>query len=162
MVAQAQTVEQILTGLYVALEKVSNELLAEPLKGASLYAAMVAQDPKIDAKICSLVGKIVHVIASVPYGTQCPITIRGDKSPLDWYKDLPADEPLYGNAPDDRTFTFHIPTSQMNEQIQFKLCMVVHPYDVRWSNNNNNSNWTVDLKSYGHIAKIEIGRVTFA
>ncbi len=138
--------------------KLSNPSVSEPFRGAFHFAARSALDQKLDANYCRVAGKVVHVVALVPKEVQDPITLRGSQTPLSWDKDLAADESFSYNEPNAKTFTFHIPTDRMNDQIQFKLCRIT-PNDVLWSSGDN---WTINLQEKGHITKMDLGAVSFS
>jgi len=149
--ATPKSSQEALNLLYGTLEHVAPHF-PEPLQGATQYAVMVARNPKIDDAFCQQVGKVVHIVAKMAHPIDHDITLRGNLGKLAWDKDLEADS-TSANETHTRTFTFNIPTDQMNQELEFKVLQGSH-----WSVGEN---WKRDMKSFGLIARIEVTNVSF-
>ena len=130
-------------------------VLPEPHKGVLSNACMVLNDPSLDTKFCNLIGKVVHIKATLSQNTDYEITLRGEKGPLDWNTDISHDKS--NSAPQEKTFLFHVPPDQMNETLLFKFVAIGNRV-LLWQRGDN---CVVDLSRYGHIVYIEIPGVTF-
>ncbi|MBS0605173.1 MAG: hypothetical protein JSS60_09100 [Verrucomicrobia bacterium] len=135
--------------------------LPEPHKGAVSYAMLIAHNPALDDVFCKQAGKVVHITAELSEKIEHPVAIRGENGPLKWDADIHADS--QSATPDffSRTFTFHVPPSQMGDTISFKLVVPGKtPSDaMRWQ---KGANCTIDLSAYGHIVDVKISKVAFA
>jgi hypothetical protein len=129
--------------------------LPEPQRGAILYAFMVAQNPALDETVCQQAGKLVQITARLSQKVDHPITIRGN-APLDWNTDWKADLQGEGSSFFERTFTLFVPPERIKDTLEFKLCLLSD--GIRWQTGNNHH---VDLKSFGHIVKIELNGISF-
>lgn len=135
-------------------------VVSEPLRGALYYASLLSKNPALDKAFCQEAGKVVHVTAQLSEQITGPVTIRGSLHPLDWEIDRQADKPISQDF-SKRTFTFYMRPEQINETVEFKLC--VPPTNatdkLHWSLGNN---WSVDLSKYGHIVIVDLTDVSFS
>lgn len=129
--------------------------LPEPYHSAVGYASLIMQDPNHDLPFRQQAGKVVHITVNFPSSTvDDEITLRGDKGPLRWDADYRANRTENVN---NKTFTLYIPTEQMHETLEFKVCKTVEDR-LFWSSGNNLS---IPLINYGHVALVRVSNITF-
>ena len=119
--------------------------LAEPHRGAMIYAVNTAQKPKNDERICAVAGKVAVLTVNFKDKIEGDdVVLRGSVGPLKWDANYAADPHSVQNH-FERTFTFPIPAAQNGDKLEFKL---FNTKANAWS--NNPGNWMVNLGEFGH------------
>jgi len=141
------------TALQIAAQlKEASSQFPEPVRGTLNYAGDVSHDPGIDRFVCEQAGKVVRVFVRTEKPVDQPLTLRGNLGPLTWNTDF-ADDKRSANETHLRTFTFQVPKEQIDDELQFKVLK-----GSQWSVGEN---WARNMKSFGHLATIEVKDVAF-